>query len=384
MAGLTSSDLKTGIFAGVYEGRKVLVTGNTGFKGAWLSLWLKRLGANVIGYSLDSPTTPSLFEEARVGDFTTQIAGDVRDRQALFQAIQEHRPEVVFHLAAQPLVRLSYQEPAETFNTNIMGTVNLLEAVRLNDSVRVCLVVTSDKCYENREWHYAYRENDPMGGFDPYSSSKGCAELVTATYRNSFFPPDRIAEHGVAIASVRAGNVIGGGDWADDRIVPDCIRALTRQQQVEVRNPRAVRPWQHVLEPLSGYLWLAAVLLRDPAPRFLDGWNFGPRSASNLSVQAIVARIVEIWGGGSWTNAVVNDQFHEASFLKLDITKAANLLSWEPTYDADRTLDEVVAWYAARHRDPSFDAREFSWQQITAFEKCAANANIPWAINSGR
>lgn len=360
------------LFQGSYEKKTVLVTGHTGFKGAWLSLWLSRLGARVVGYALP-PTTPSLFEEARLEESLTHLVGDVRDREALERTLSEHQPEIVFHLAAQPLVRYSYRSPVETYETNVMGTVNLLEAIRQTPSVKACLVVTSDKCYENREWVYAYRENDAMGGYDPYSSSKGCAELVTAAYRNSFF------QAGPAIASVRAGNVIGGGDWAEDRIVPDCMRALASGFPIGVRNPHAVRPWQHVLEPLSGYLWLGARLLQEPAPH-AEAWNFGPLGPSNVTVREVVERLVAFWGDGAWhTPELGASQPHEAHFLKLDTTKATNLLGWRPVYDLETTLRAVSDWYAAFYRASDFDARAFTLSQIEAYERQATMDGLAWA-----
>lgn len=371
-----------GLFAGAYRGKTVLITGHTGFKGAWLALWLERLGAKVVGYALPPPTDPSLFADTLLAERLTHLLGDVRDRQGIARVLQEHRPELVFHLAAQPLVRQSYREPAETYEVNVMGTVNLLEAVRGTPGVRACIVVTSDKCYENREWIYAYRENDPLGGYDPYSSSKGCAELVTAAYRKSFFPPPHYDRHRVSLASVRAGNVIGGGDWAEDRIVPDCIRALMRRETIPVRNPDAIRPWQHVLEPLSGYLWLGARMLQDPV-NFADSWNFGPASSSNVTVRAIVEQLLEYWGKGEWASVSEgidpSGQLHEAQSLKLDTTKAAGLLRWEPVYDVTSALRVTVDWYAAYHREPAFDARRFTLEQIAAYEQEAMLQGRAWA-----
>lgn len=378
-AGIMLTKPHPAIFGGTYAGKTVLITGHTGFKGSWLTLWLRRLGAKVVGYALEPPTNPSLFAMAGLAKDTTHVVGDVRDRDALTRVMREHEPDMIFHLAAQPLVRQSYREPAETYDINVMGTVNVLEAVRQTPSVRACIVVTSDKCYENREWDYAYRENDSMGGYDPYSSSKGCAELVTSAYRNSFFHPERHLEHGVALASVRAGNVIGGGDWAEDRIVPDCIRALVAGEQIIVRNPSAIRPWQHVLEPLSGYLWLGVKLLED-CERYAEGWNFGPNGSSNVPVSAIVENILSHWGSGSWIcPEPTQNQPHEARFLKLDTTKATNLLPWAPAYDLRATMTAVVEWYSACHRDPGFDATSFTLNQIMDYERKAASAGAAWA-----
>lgn len=371
-----ASDLS--IFNGAYQGKTVLVTGHTGFKGAWLTLWLERLGANVIGFALNPPSAPSLFVDARNAKHISHIHGDVRERQALTQVMQNYQPDMVFHLAAQSLVRPSYLDPVETYETNVMGTVNVLEVIRTTPSVRACLVITSDKCYENQEWVYSYRENDPMGGYDPYSSSKGCAELVTSAYRRSFFHPARVKEHQVALASVRAGNVIGGGDWAVDRIVPDCVRALMADTQIVVRNPEAIRPWQHVLEPLSGYLWLGAKMLQAPA-RFAESWNFGPPGTSNVPVQRLVETIIDAWGGGTWLKPETTTQPHEAHFLKLDITKATNILEWLPVYDFDQTIKTTIAWYEAYHRDSAFDARSFTLRQIEAYEREAAHRGLTWA-----
>ena len=279
--------LVNGIDADFWRGRRVFLTGHTGFKGGWLALWLQRLGADVTGYALDPPTTPSLFAVARVGAGMRSIINDIRDAETLAQAMREAQPEIVIHMAAQPLVRYSYQAPVETYATNVMGTVHLLEAVRQTDSVRAVVNVTSDKCYENREWVWGYRENEPMGGYDPYSNSKGCAELVTAAYRNSYFNPAQYSQHGVALASARAGNVIGGGDWAEDRLIPDILRAIAAGEAVNIRSPHAIRPWQHVLEPLSGYLLLAQRLIED-GPAHAEGWNFGPSEEDARPVQWIV------------------------------------------------------------------------------------------------
>lgn len=285
------------MLANFWEGKRVLLTGHTGFKGGWLSLWLQSLGANVTGYALLPPTQPSLYEVARVGDGMYSHIADIRDLDRLVAVMRETRPEIVIHMAAQPLVRYSYVNPVETYATNVMGTVNLLEAVRQVGGVRVVVNVTSDKCYENREWIWGYREHDPMGGYDPYSSSKGCAELVAAAYRNSFFNPEAFGTHGVALASVRAGNVIGGGDWAEDRLIPDFMRAIMAGRAVVIRSPHAIRPWQHVLEPLSGYLLLAQHLWTD-GPAFAEGWNFGPVDEDAKPVEWIVEQLTGLWGGG--------------------------------------------------------------------------------------
>jgi CDP-glucose 4,6-dehydratase len=355
----------------VFHGRSVFLTGHTGFKGSWLALWLHKLGAKVHGYSL-APAKPSLFEEANVAEtLASHTIADVRDFAAVHAAVKRARPEMVLHLAAQPLVKASYREPRETFETNLMGTVNVLEAVRQTGGVHVCQIVTSDKCYENREWVYAYRENDPMGGHDPYSASKGCAELAVAAYRRSFFALEKLADHGVSLASARAGNVIGGGDWAEDRIIPDCIRALHKGESIVVRHPRAVRPWQHVLEPLSGYLTLAARQLQEGA-EFADAFNFGPTAAANVTVKEIVQRVITGWGGGEWHTPEIRGAqaaHHEAGFLKLDMTKTSNLIRWKPAYSVETAVAETVRWYKERAAHKDFFARELCFAQIAAYEK---------------
>lgn len=326
-----------------WQGKKVLVTGHTGFKGSWLSLWLQSMGANVVGYALAPPTNPSLFEVAEVGNGMTSIIGDIRDLDKLQAVFAEHQPEIVIHMAAQPLVRYSYQNPVETYSTNVMGTVNVLEAVRNIPGVKSVVNITTDKCYENREWVWGYRENEPMGGYDPYSNSKGCAELVTSAYRNSYFHPDKYKEHGVALASARAGNVIGGGDWAEDRLIPDIIRAITQGKPVNIRNPHATRPWQHVLEPLSGYLLLAQKLYEEGAS-YAEGWNFGPNDEDAKPVQWIVDNLTKTWGEGASWALEGGDHPHEAHYLKLDCSKAKARLNWIPKWHLDEALDRIVNW----------------------------------------
>ncbi|ADL56841.1 CDP-glucose 4,6-dehydratase [Gallionella capsiferriformans] len=354
--------------ADFWRGKRVLLTGHTGFKGSWLSLWLQSMGAQVVGFALAPPTKPSLFEVAGIEQGMTSIIGDIRDLVHLRSVLTEHQPEIVIHMAAQPLVRYSYIEPVETYSTNVMGVVNLLEAVRSTRSVKAVVNVTTDKCYENREWAWGYRENEAMGGYDPYSSSKGCAELVTAAYRNSYFHPAKYHEHGVAIASARAGNVIGGGDWAEDRLIPDIMRAITEGRAVNIRNPHAIRPWQHVLEPLSGYLLLAQKLYEDGAA-FAEGWNFGPNDEDAKPVQWIVERLTQSWGeGASW---VVDggEHPHEAHYLKLDCSKAKGQLNWHPRWHLDEALVKIVDWHQA-YRDEK-DMREITLQQISAY--CASS-----------
>ena len=332
--------------AAFWQGKRVLLTGHTGFKGSWLSLWLQSMGAQVVGYALAPPTNPSLFEVADIAKGMTSIIGDIRDLAHLKAEFAEHQPEIVIHMAAQPLVRYSYIEPVETYSTNVMGVVNLLEAVRSTKSVKAVVNVTTDKCYENREWAWGYRENEAMGGYDPYSSSKGCAELVTAAYRNSYFHPEKYSEHGVAIASGRAGNVIGGGDWADDRLIPDIMRAISENRPVHIRNPHAIRPWQHVLEPLSGYLVLAQKLYEEGAA-YAEGWNFGPNDEDAKPVQWIVEHLTRSWGDGASWVLDGGEHPHEAHYLKLDCSKAKGRLDWHPRWHLDEALGAIVAWQKA-------------------------------------
>jgi len=347
-----------------WAGKVVLLTGHTGFKGSWISLWLQTLGAKVVGYALQPPTTPSLFVAANVANGMTSIEGDVRDFSALAKVFEKYQPEIVIHMAAQPLVRYSYANPVETYSTNVMGTVHLLEAARLAGCVRAIVNVTSDKCYENREWIWGYRENEAMGGHDPYSNSKGCAELVTAAYRNSYFNPGNFTDHRVALASVRAGNVIGGGDWAEDRLIPDTLRAIVRGEPVRIRNPHAIRPWQHVLEPLSGYLMLAEKLCKEGAV-YSEAWNFGPNDEDAKPVSWIVERLTKAWGeGASWALDGGNHP-HEAHHLKLDCTKAKTRLNWQPRWHLEETLGAIVDWHRAHQGGK--DMREVTLQQIARY-----------------
>ncbi|HCJ51649.1 MAG TPA: CDP-glucose 4,6-dehydratase [Gallionella sp.] len=333
-----------GMNAEFWCGKRVLLTGHTGFKGSWLSLWLQSMGAQVVGYALAPPTEPSLFEVAGVGAGMTSVIGDILDLEHLRSVFAEHKPEIVIHMAAQPLVRYSYAEPVETYSTNVMGTVNLLEAVRGTPGVKAVVNVTTDKCYENREWAWGYRENEAMGGYDPYSSSKGCAELVTAAYRNSFFNSATFnVKHSTAIASARAGNVIGGGDWAEDRLIPDIMRAITQGRSVTIRNPHAIRPWQHVLEPLSGYLKLAQKLYEEGAA-YAEGWNFGPNDEDAKPVQWIVEQLTQSWGEGASWLLDGGEHPHEAHYLKLDCSKAKGRLDWHPRWHLDEALKRIVDW----------------------------------------
>jgi len=343
-----------------WRGRRVLVTGHTGFKGSWLSLWLDALGAEVTGFALPPPTRPSLFEAAGIAELIHHVEGDVRDAAAVRAVVEQARPEAIFHLAAQPLVRLSYDEPVETYATNVMGTVHVLEAARTVPGVAAVVCVTSDKCYENREWIWPYRESDPMGGHDPYSSSKGCAELIVAAYRNSYFN-----EAGPMLASVRAGNVIGGGDWAAERLVPDLVRAFEVGQAPVIRSPGAVRPWQHVLEALGGYLLIAERLL-DGEARFADAWNFGPADDDARPVSWIVDRMQAAWGEGAGDAlADTGPRPHEAGLLRLDCSKARAALGWRPALTLEHALDWIVAWHKATGAGD--DARAVTLSQIADY-----------------
>jgi len=344
-----------------WHGKSVFLTGHTGFKGGWLALWLQALGAEVHGYALTPPTEPNLFTVAAVElGMCSSVIADIRNADDLRAAMLAARPDIVFHLAAQPLVRYSYAQPTETYAVNVMGTVNLLEAVRATPSVRAVVNVTTDKCYENREWWWGYRENEPMGGFDPYSSSKGCAELVTAAYRRSF-----LDAAGVALASARAGNVIGGGDWAADRLIPDILRAVVEGQPVVIRNPHAVRPWQHVLEPLAGYLLLAQKLHEQGAD-YAEGWNFGPNDSDAQPVQWIVERLMQQWGQGARWKLDQRTHPHEAHTLKLDCSKARARLNWRPRWSLALALERIVAWQRAQQQGR--DMREFTLAQIADYQ----------------
>ena len=344
-----------------WRGRRVLLTGHTGFKGSWLCLWLGQLGAQLCGVALDPPTNPSLFKEARIAEAMRSEIADIRDHQRIKQIVGEFRPEIVFHLAAQPLVRKSYVDPIGTYTTNVIGTVNVLDAVRGCDSVRAIIAITTDKCYENREWPWPYRETDRLGGYDPYSNSKACAELVASAYRNSFFPPTKYFSHKVALATARAGNVIGGGDWAEDRLVPDIMRAFVAGQVLKIRNPNAVRPWQHVLEPLAGYLNLAQRLC-ESGVKFGDAWNFGPESSNAKPVEWIVREVAAYWGKrAKWE--IDNDlHLHEAHMLTLDWSKASQVLNWHPILPLQQAVQLTTEWYRRWYAGES--ARDVSIEQI--------------------
>ena len=357
-----------GALKNVYRGRRVLVTGHTGFKGSWLSLWLTRLGAEVTGVALPPPTQPNLFEALDLTDLVTHEEIDIRDADRLKAVLDQVRPSIVFHLAAQPIVRRSYLEPLETLDINIMGTANLLEAIRATPDIEAAVMVTSDKCYENREWVFGYRETDAMGGSDPYSCSKGVAELVTAAYRRSFFEGEGAGKGSARIASVRAGNVIGGGDWAEDRLVPDIVRAAFKNEPVMIRNPLSTRPWQHVLEPLSGYLTVAAKLLEADGEGFAEGWNFGPPDDGIVDVRRLADLICAAWGEGAprFQFGKTGDQRHEAKLLRLDIAKATTLLGWRPCLNVEETVSWTVDWYKSHHATPE-NARAITERQIEQY-----------------
>jgi CDP-glucose 4,6-dehydratase len=355
--------------------KRVLLTGHTGFKGSWLSLWLQSLGAETIGYSLPPPTRPSLYDLADVGRGMKSIQGDILDLERVRNILQAQRPEIVIHAAAQSLVRQSYADPVGTYATNVLGTVHVLEAVRGVPEVRGVLIITSDKCYENRDDLRAYSETDRLGGKDPYSSSKAAAELVTAAFRRSFFKDtERGVNAGVGVGTARAGNVIGGGDWAADRLVPDVIRAVLERSEVLIRNPSALRPWQHVLDPLCGYLTLAEKLYENPSS-FSASWNFGPDESESLSVAAVVKRLSELWGPGISSRFDGRAQPHEAQYLKLDCTKAKTELGWEPQWDLDHALEATVQWY--KKYQSGGDVRSLTLEQIYSYQSMLSALKIP-------
>jgi CDP-glucose 4,6-dehydratase len=345
---LESMDLNP-LYNNIYLGTRVLVTGHTGFKGSWLCLWLVQMGAKVIGFSLPPSSQPNHFEMLDID--MQSVYGDIRDIDALKKVIKENRPEIVFHLAAQALVRDSYKCPIDTYDTNVMGTLKVFEACRLSESVTAIVNITSDKCYENREWDWAYRENDPMGGYDPYSSSKGCAELLTASYRNSYFNIDSYkTSHNILLASARAGNVIGGGDWAKDRLIPDIMKASAKNECVEIRSPNSTRPWQHVLEPLSGYLILGQRLLEGEV-KVAQGWNFGPSDEAILSVGKVAEMVNKKWGACSFQINTSLNHLHEAKLLKLDSTMAKTHLGWRNIWSSEDSIKFTVEWYRDYHCD---------------------------------
>lgn len=359
-------------FKNIYNGKRVFLTGHTGFKGSWLSLFLKELGADVMGYSLEPNTDPSIYKICDIDRDIKSVIGDIKDLDKLCDAMKEFNPDIIFHLAAQPLVRLSYKEPKNTYETNVIGTLNVYEAARKCHSVKAIVSITTDKCYENKEWPYGYRENDPMGGYDPYSSSKGCAELLTASYRNSYFN-----ELGVGIASARAGNVIGGGDWAEDRLIPDLVRATADNKTLVIRNPLATRPWQHVLEPLSGYLWLGALLL-EGKNEYACGWNFGPNDNDILSVKEVLDLAVDTWGNNYEVDSSV--QPHEAQLLKLDISKAKTELKWKPVYDVNTAVTKTMEWYKNFYVNREADIKNYTINQIKEYIEEAKSKKVIWSV----
>ncbi|HBI04872.1 MAG TPA: CDP-glucose 4,6-dehydratase [Paenibacillaceae bacterium] len=352
---------------GFWKGKQVFITGHTGFKGSWLCLWLHSLGAEITGFSLSPPTVPSLFSLCKIEDWTTTITGDIRNRAQLNEALHKADPDIIIHMAAQPLVRVSYENPVETYEINVIGTLNVFEAVRTllnNNKPRAIINVTSDKCYDNKEWVWGYRETEAMGGHDPYSNSKGCSELITASYRNSFFNPQTYETHRVALASARAGNVIGGGDWAKDRLVPDCIHCLLNGEKMQIRNPMSIRPWQHVLEPLGGYLVLAQKLYTDGV-QFAEGWNFGPNEEDAKPVQWIVESLYNKWGTAVEFTLEEDCKWHEAHYLKLDCAKAKNKLGWKPRWNLDHALNKIIQW--TRGYNKGKDIKKLCLEQIKEY-----------------
>lgn len=363
------------MFQNIYHKRKVLVTGHTGFKGSWLALWLSRMGARVTGYALEPPTNPSHYDLLReIG--IHPISGDVRDLDKLKGVIRDEQPEIVFHLAAQAIVRLSYRDPLETFTSNVMGTINLLEASKASGTVRAIVNVTSDKCYENRAGSAAYREGDALGGYDPYSASKGCAELITNCWRNAYFnPKDYGRNHRILLASGRAGNVIGGGDWAADRLVPDIMRAVHQGERVKIRNPQAIRPWQHVLEPLSGYLLLGQKLL-EGREEFAEAWNFGPSEEGEMTVGELVRQVKLLWPAIDDEVIQRADQPHEAGILRLDCAKARSKLNWLPVWTGREAIEKTASWYRAFYEADEILSR----QQLERYVADAGQKHLPWAV----
>lgn len=336
--------MNTDIFNDFYRGKRVLITGHTGFKGSWLSIWLHELGAEIVGISLDPFTEQDNYVLSGIKEKIVDLRGDIRDSQLLNDIFKKYQPEIVFHLAAQPLVRLSYDIPVETYEVNVMGTIHVMEAIRHTDSVKVAVMITTDKCYENKEQIWGYRENEPMGGYDPYSSSKGAAEIAIASWRRSFFHPEKYDLHGKSIASVRAGNVIGGGDWALDRIIPDCIKALEEGRKIEIRSPKAIRPWQHVLEPLNGYMLLASKMWNEPH-KYCEGWNFGPHAESIATVWDVATKLILNYKKGELKDLSNPNDLHEAQLLMLDTSKAKFQLNWNPRLNIDQTIELTADWY---------------------------------------
>lgn len=363
------------LFGGIYKDKTVLVTGHTGFKGSWFVYWLDKMGAEVIGYSLEAPTEPNHIKLLNLD--IVSIIGDIRDQKKLIEIFDNYKPEIVFHLAAQPLVRLSYEEPVETYETNVMGTLKVLEACRKTDSVKAIVNITSDKAYENKEWIWGYRENDPMGGYDPYSSSKGCAELLASSYRNSYFNlNDYGTKHNTLLASCRAGNVIGGGDWAQDRLITDIMVAVSKGEKVKIRNPYATRPWQHVLEPLSGYLHVGQKLL-EGKKEFAEGWNFGPSDEGSISVEEVVTYIQKYWDKIDYELNLSKDHPHEANLLKLDCSKAHIRLKWKDVWDSQTTFEKMISWYKSYYEETKVLTRN----DLDSYIADAKAKKIEWALS---
>jgi len=361
------------LFAGIYKNKTVLVTGHTGFKGSWLVFWLKQMGANVVGYSLEAPTNPS-----HIGLLNLDIAsviGDIRDLEKLNKTFAAYKPDIVFHLAAQPLVRLSYENPIETYETNVIGTLKVFEACRVHN-VKAIVNITSDKAYENREWVWGYRENDPMGGYDPYSSSKGCADILASSYRSSYFNPDKYKNtHNTLLATCRAGNVIGGGDWAKDRLMTDIMLSVSQGKKVSIRNPKATRPWQHVLEPLSGYLAIGQKLLEEKQ-EFGDAWNFGPSDEGSITVERVVQNVKKHWDKIEYEINCDPNQPHEANLLKLDCSKAHIVLCWKDVWDSETTFEKTVKWYKAFYENDYISTQ----LDLEMYVEDAKKKNLEWSI----
>lgn len=362
------------LFSGIYKDKTVLVTGHTGFKGSWLVYWLKKMGAKVVGYSLEAKTTPNHIELLNLDIIS--VIGDIRDLDKLNQTLETYQPDIVFHLAAQPLVRLSYKNPIETYETNVIGTLKVFEACRKNN-IKAVVNITSDKAYENKEWIWGYRENDPMGGYDPYSSSKGCADLLVKSYRNSYFNPAEYKKtHNTLVASCRAGNVIGGGDWAEDRLITDIMLSVSQGKKVSIRNPNATRPWQHVLEPLSGYLNIGQKLLEEKV-EFGEAWNFGPSDEGSITVKEVVQNVKKYWDKIDYEINSDLYQFHEANLLKLDCSKAHILLKWKDVWDSQTTFAKTVKWYKAYYEN---DTITLTNDDLNSYVEDAKSKNIEWAV----
>ena len=363
------------IFNNQFEGKTVMITGHTGFKGAWLSLWLTELGANVVGVSLNPPSNPNFFDSTNLKENMIDIRADIRNYETIYEVIKKHNPEIIFHLAAQALVKCSYEDPLETYNTNIIGTANILEAVRHLTSVKAIINVTTDKCYENKENEEGYKENDKLGGYDPYSSSKACSEIITSSFRNSFFNlKDYGTSHNVLIATVRAGNIIGGGDWGEYRLIPDCVKAISNNKTIKIRNPNSIRPWQHVLEPLSGYLFIGSLLLQGKK-EFATGWNLGPDDKKIITVEEIVKILIESWNKGDYI-IELDKKHHEANLLMLNVDKAKSEIGWHTIYNYTDAVKKTVEWYKQFYKLENM--KKFSINQITEYILKAKDNKLSW------